>query len=105
MTDDTQYTSITIDDTVYETKVTPKFHRRKQYAAADPKKLLCLMPGVVQKIYAVPGQQVARGDKLLIVESMKMKNDIVAIYDGIVKQVPVTLGVMVVRGQVLVEFE
>jgi glutaconyl-CoA/methylmalonyl-CoA decarboxylase subunit gamma len=105
MTDDIQYTSITIDDTEYETKVTTKFQRRKPYAAADPKKILCLMPGIVQKIYVVPGQQVARGNKLLIVESMKMKNDIVAMSDGIVKQIPVTLGVMVVRGQVLVEFD
>jgi biotin carboxyl carrier protein len=105
MSDDTQYTSITIDDTEYETKVTPKFRTRKQYAAADPKKILCQMPGIVQKIYAVPGQHVSRSDKLLIVESMKMKNDIVAFNDGIVKQVPVSVGMMVVRGQVLAEFE
>jgi biotin carboxyl carrier protein len=105
MTDDPQYTSLNVDDTVYETNVTPKFRRRKQYVAADPKKLLCLMPGVVQQIFAAPGQQVNRGDRVLIIESMKMKNDILAMSGGVVKDVPVTVGTMVVRGQVLVELE
>jgi biotin carboxyl carrier protein len=97
--------ALEIDDTLYETLPTRKFLQRKPYVAPDPKKVLCFIPGIVRKIYVKPGQRVAWGEHLFILEAMKMQNDIAAPADGVVKSVFVEIGQMVTKGQALVEFE
>jgi 3-methylcrotonyl-CoA carboxylase alpha subunit len=63
------------------------------------------MPGRVIAIKAAPGQRVARGEELLVVESMKMENAIRAPREGRVKAVAAKVGDMVNAGVVLVELE
>jgi 3-methylcrotonyl-CoA carboxylase alpha subunit len=63
------------------------------------------MPGRVIAIKAAPGQRVARGEELLVVESMKMENAIRAPREGMVKTVAAKVGDMVNAGVVLVELE
>ena len=63
------------------------------------------MPGRVIAVRASPGQTVARGQELLVVESMKMENAIRAPRDGVVKSVAAQVGEMVNPGAVLVELE
>jgi len=63
------------------------------------------MPGRVAAVKAEPGQRVARGDELLIVEAMKMENALRAPRAGVVRAVHVTPGEMVAPGRPLVEIE
>ncbi len=70
-----------------------------------PSKLASPMPGTVTKVNVSRGQEVKKGDVLLVIEAMKMENDIVAEGDGIVKSVNVTLGQNVIQGYVLIDFE
>jgi biotin carboxyl carrier protein len=58
--------------------------------------------GRVLSIKVKVGDTVARGDVLLLLEAMKMENEIKAPTDGIVKDVPVAEGARVSEGQVLV---
>jgi len=63
------------------------------------------MPGKVIAVKVEPGQQVAKGEELLVVEAMKMENAIRAPRDGRVKSVAAQVGEMVNPGVVLVELE
>lgn len=63
------------------------------------------MPGVVLSIEAAPGAQIARGDLLMVLEAMKMKNELRATRDGVIASVPVQVGAQVKYGEVLVTFE
>ncbi len=56
-------------------------------------------------IKAVVGQQVARGDTLLVLESMKLEHALAASRDGVVKSVAVEVGQQAATAQVLVTFE
>lgn len=94
-----------IGDRAYETTLTKKFRGRKPYVPADPKKVLCVIPGVIQKIYVKVGQHVHCNDPLLILEAMKMQNDVISGFDGIVKSIHVQIGQLAPKGQVLLEFE
>jgi biotin carboxyl carrier protein len=105
MDDQQQYTKLVIGDRAYETLLTKKFRGRKPYVPSDPKRVLCVIPGVIQKIYVKEGQQVHCNDPLLILEAMKMQNDVLSGLDGIVKSVPVQVGQLAPKGQVLLEFE
>ena len=60
------------------------------------------MPGTILAINVTNGQSVRSGEVLIVLEAMKMENDIVAPCDGIVKQVLVTKGSTVDTDQVLV---
>lgn len=59
------------------------------------------MPGNILKINVAPGQKVEEGDVLIVLEAMKMENEIVAPADGVVKQVLVSKGSVVNTDDVL----
>jgi acetyl/propionyl-CoA carboxylase alpha subunit len=63
------------------------------------------MPGRVIAVHAAAGQAVARGQELLVIESMKMENAIRAPREAVVKAVAAKVGDMVNPGTVLVELE
>ena len=63
------------------------------------------MPGVVTLIKAKPGERVAAGAVLLVMEAMKMEHAIKAPHDGVVKAFRAKAGDQVKDGALLVEFE
>lgn len=60
------------------------------------------MPGIIIATPVAEGDTVAEGDKLIILESMKMENELRAPRDGVVVRVTVAPGASVEKGQVLV---
>lgn len=63
------------------------------------------MPGRVVAINVVEGAEVQQGSPALIVEAMKMENEIYAPITGVVRRVCVAVGDTVDAGQVLCEFD
>jgi biotin carboxyl carrier protein len=94
-----------LDDTVFETGHTRKFAKRTAFIPHDPHKILCFIPGIVRRIHVKPGQKIRHGDHLLVLEAMKMENDISSPVDGTVKTIVATPGQMVTKGQILIELE
>ena len=60
------------------------------------------MPGNILKINVAPGQKVEEGDVLMVLEAMKMENEIVATKSGTVAQIAVSKGAVVETGAPLV---
>jgi biotin carboxyl carrier protein len=69
------------------------------------KEIKAPMPGLVLEIAVANGQAVTEGDKILILEAMKMENSIVIHTNAIIKRVAVSAGQAVEKGQLLVELE
>lgn len=59
------------------------------------------MPGVIIAVPVSEGQVITKGEKVVILESMKMENELRSPRDGIVKHVYVAEGANVEKGQVL----
>ncbi len=59
------------------------------------------MPGTILKLNVAEGQAVKAGDVVLILEAMKMENEIVAPCDGTIKQLLVSKGSTVDTDQIL----
>lgn len=57
--------------------------------------------GSVWQILVEPGRQVRAGDRLLVLETMKMETPVVAPADGVVAHVPTKPGALVTAGQTL----
>jgi biotin carboxyl carrier protein len=63
------------------------------------------MPGLVLEVLVADGQEVHKGDSLLILEAMKMENVIKAAGDGKVKSIKAVKGQAVEKGFLLIELE
>ena len=63
------------------------------------------LPGTISSIKVKVGQAVKRGDTLIILEAMKMENNIMTGKDGVVKAIHVTEGQTVSQDDPLVDLE
>ena len=80
-------------------------HHTNDVAAADPRFLVSPMPGRVVKVSCQPGAPVAKGSPLVVLEAMKMENELCAPFDARVRNVFVDDGQSVERGARLVELD
>lgn len=71
-------------------------------AAAGPQTITAPMPGKVVEVKAAPGDAVRAGDGVIVVEAMKMQNELKAAKDGVVTAVNVSAGDSVAPGSALV---
>jgi pyruvate carboxylase subunit B len=69
--------------------------------AGEGEEIKALLPGNVWKVVANPGQSVAEGEKIMILESMKMEIDVLAPRGGVIKSINVNVNDKVVEGQVV----
>jgi len=74
-------------------------------AASKIHTLRAPMPGLVVRVEVEIGQQVKKGDGLLVVEAMKMENELKASYPGTIKEIKISVGQPVEKNQILVVFE
>ncbi len=87
---------VTLEGINFEVKRTDELIISKEDPAAsggtDKGSLFAPMPGKVIKVNVKPGDNVKRGTVLLVVEAMKMENNIVALHDGKIEKVNVKEG-------------
>ncbi len=100
-----KFIKLNINYTDYETSITSKYARRKKYESPDPGKVKAFIPGIITDIMVKEGQEVVRGQILLILEAMKMKNNVKSPKDGKIKKILVSNSKMVVKNETLIEFE
>ena len=62
------------------------------------------MPGLVVEVAVVDGQEVSKGDRLVVLEAMKMENILKAPADAIIKKVNVKKGSTVEKNEMLILF-
>ena len=74
-------------------------------AAASGLKVTCPLPGTIISLNVKEGDTVSAGQTLLVLEAMKMENNIDAERGGVVKQVLVSAGATVMEGDVLLVIE
>jgi biotin carboxyl carrier protein len=98
-------TSLVIDDTVYTTKLTTKYRKRKPYTVPSNNEIIAFIPGIIREILVKKGQVLREGEGVMILEAMKMKNLVQAHRNGRVKEIKVKIGDMVLKNQALIEFD
>jgi biotin carboxyl carrier protein len=94
-----------INDSLYQTRISTKFKNRVKYKPADPKLILSFIPGTILRIYVTEGQNVKKGELLLILDAMKMQNRLKCHRDGKIKSIAVREGDRVSKGILLIELE
>ena len=67
--------------------------------------VLSPMPGLLVNVAVTAGQKVQAGERVAVIEAMKMENILFAAHDGVVKKVMASQGESLTVDQVIVEFE
>lgn len=96
---------LVIGGVAYETRYTNKFDRRTPYVAPDPHVVRCVIPGVILTVAVRKRLRVRSGDPLLVLEAMKMQNEVRSPCDGTVRALRVSPGDTVTKGQILIELD
>lgn len=83
------------------------FRARRRAGSSEQgvKKITAPMPGKVVRILASVGSQVEAGQSVIVIEAMKMQNELKAPKNGTVKKLNVAEGAAVEAGQALAEVE
>ncbi|MHB8071216.1 MAG: biotin/lipoyl-containing protein [Candidatus Cryosericum sp.] len=81
--------------------VAPRPAPHSAATVAGPSVMKSPLPGKVLKVHAAPGKSFKRGDTLLIIEAMKMENEILAPRDCIVAELFVTVNQSIKTGEPL----
>lgn len=87
----------------YKTTLTKKFMNRKFYTEPNPNEVRSYIPGTIIKIFVKKGQIIKEGSTLLILEAMKMRNEINMPFDGEIAKINVKEGEKIPKGFVMVE--
>jgi biotin carboxyl carrier protein len=74
---------------------------RAEVVATRPQRVVAYMPGRVVAVLIGQGERVERGQGLVVLEAMKMQNEIVAESDGVVREIHVAPGQAVEAGDPL----
>jgi biotin carboxyl carrier protein len=107
---DEKSASIKVNGNIYKVQVTTTLDLLLKQLGIDnlsSKKIAQLkapMPGLVLHVLIKEGDEVKKGDSLLVLEAMKMENVIKAPADAIVKKIEVAQGQKIEKNTVLVQF-
>jgi biotin carboxyl carrier protein len=100
---------VAVDGAVYTTEVRDPRSLRGRRSAADsadgPKKITAPMPGKVVRIIAPEGTEVDAGAGVVVIEAMKMQNEMKSPKKGIVKKISAAEGATVNAGDTLAVIE
>ncbi|MBX0356580.1 pyruvate carboxylase [Halobacillus sp. Nhm2S1] len=90
---------------VKDENVKAAVQQRPKADKADSKHIGATMPGTVIKVLSNKGEEVKKGDHLMITEAMKMETTVQAPFDGVIKDIYVENNEAIHVGDLLIEFE
>ena len=97
--------TLIIDNVVYQTTLTRKYISKPVYSVFNPNLLIAFIPGTITDVFIQEGESVTKGQQLAVLEAMKMLNEIVAPFDGVIKKLNVNKGERVTKNHVIIELE
>ncbi|WP_026224900.1 acetyl-CoA carboxylase biotin carboxylase subunit [Methyloversatilis thermotolerans] len=100
-----QHRGVRVDAEVMSPRAAELLARMPEKAAPDMSRfLLSPMPGLLREVSAQPGQAVKAGERLAVIEAMKMENILRAERDGVVEKVSAAAGESLSVDQVILVF-
>ena len=87
----------------YETTYTKKYRNRKTWKMPNLNFINSFIPGTVVDVLVKPGQKVKQGETLMILDAMKMYNNVLMPFDGEVVKINVEPKDKVAKNQAMIE--
>lgn len=97
--------NLVLEEGKFKTHSTKKFDMRESYVPLNEKIITAFIPGTIVDVFTSANKRVKKGEMLIILDAMKMQNQLYAPFNGVIKKVNVKKGERVTKKQVLIEFK
>ena len=105
MSEEKELKDLIIQGAVYKTTYTRKFEQRVNWEAPDENLLYSFIPGTIIDILVKPKQKVKEGETILLLEEMKMQNQIRMLFDGEIVKIHVKKDEVIPNRYLMVEIK
>jgi biotin carboxyl carrier protein len=99
----TSYDHLIVQGAQYETTLSKKYKNRKPWKLPNLNFINSFIPGTVIDVLVKPGQKVKQGETLMILEAMKMHNNVAMPFDGEIIKINVMPNDKVSKNQTMIE--
>uniref|UniRef100_UPI0032176C26 acetyl-CoA carboxylase biotin carboxyl carrier protein subunit n=1 Tax=uncultured Draconibacterium sp. TaxID=1573823 RepID=UPI0032176C26 len=103
MTQEKELKNLIVQGAVYKTTYTKKFENRVNYETPNENMLYSFIPGTIIDIYVKTRQKVKEGETLLLLEAMKMQNQVRMPFDGEIVKIHVSKDEVIPNRHLMVE--
>ncbi len=103
MAEEKELKTLVIQGAVYQTYLTKKFENRVNYETPNDNLIYSFIPGTVVDIFVKTGQKVKEGETLLLLEAMKMENQVRMPFDGKIVKVLVKKDEIIPKRHLMIE--
>ncbi len=105
MSEKKELKELVVQGAVYQTKYTKKFEQRTFWEAPDDRLIYSFIPGTIIDIYVKPKQKLIEGEVLLLLEAMKMQNQVRMPFDGEIVKIHVKKDEVIPNRHLMVEIK
>ena len=105
MSEEKEMKTLIIQGAIYKTTYTRKFEERVKWETPNKNLIYSFIPGTVIDIYVKPGNKLKEGETLLLLEAMKMQNQVRMPFDGVIKKIYVKKDEVIPNRHLMMEIE
>ncbi|HPF50426.1 MAG TPA: biotin/lipoyl-binding protein [Draconibacterium sp.] len=105
MAEEKDYKTLVIQGAVYKTTLTKKFENRINYESPNENLIYSFIPGTIVDIFVKAGQKVKEGETLLLLEAMKMENQVRMPFDGKIVKVHIKKDEIIPKRHLMIEIK
>jgi len=99
------FKTLVIQGAVYKTKFTKKFENRVNYETPNENLIYSFIPGTIVDIFVKTGQKVKEGETMLLLEAMKMENQVRMPFDGKIVKIHVKKDEIIPKRHLMIEIQ
>ena len=105
MTEEKEMKTLIVQGAIYKTTYTRKFEERAKWETPNKNLLYSFIPGTIIDIYVKPGDKIKEGETLLLLEAMKMQNQVRMPFDGEIVKIHVKKDEVIPKKHLMVEIK
>lgn len=105
MAEDKELKTLIVQGAIYKTKYTWKFENRVNYETPNENHIYSFIPGTIVDIFVKTGQKVQEGESLLLLEAMKMENQVRMPFDGKIVKIHVKKDEVIPKRHLMIEIK
>ncbi len=105
MAEEKEMKTLVVQGAIYKTHYTWKFENRVNYESPNENHIYSFIPGTIVDIFVKPKQKVAEGETLLLLEAMKMENQVRMPFDGQIVKMHVKKDEVIPRKHLMLEIK
>ncbi|MBN2637056.1 MAG: acetyl-CoA carboxylase biotin carboxyl carrier protein subunit [Prolixibacteraceae bacterium] len=97
--------TLIVQGAIYQTMLTRKFEERVKWETPNKNLIYSFIPGTIIDMYVKTGDKLKEGETILLLEAMKMQNQVRMPFDGVIKKIYVKKDEVIPNRHLMMEIE